>query len=48
MISKTAKGATFAWTSGKLGLIGFELGLFFFQIAVFGAETAKIGFVLQN
>jgi len=31
-----------------LGLIGFELGLFFFQIAVFGAKSGEIGFVLHK
>jgi len=31
-----------------LGLIGFELALFFFGTAVFGPKTAKIGFVLHK
>ena len=31
-----------------MGLIGFELGLFFFGIGVFDAKSGEIGFVLHK
>jgi len=33
---------------GQAEIFGFELGLFFVIIVVFGVETGKIGFVLHK
>jgi len=41
-------GFVFGASALKMGLIGFELALFFFQIAVFGAKSGEIGFVLHK
>jgi hypothetical protein len=41
-------GSFLAFYTQNWGRIGFELALFFFEIAVFGLKMAKIGFVLQK